>query len=384
MRILDRYIARIFVLNYAILFVVIIGLIILLDLITNFDEFVQYAQTVEGDSWHLFKRTIRSMWRYYTPMIFLMFAYLGGLLPIAAAAFTLATLNRKRELTAILASGISMQRVAMPLFVLGFVTTMAMVVNQELVLPNLADRLSMKHRDIKHGRVSSFEKFYIRDTDGSLWSTSKFDPEHDTMEDINILQREKAGDYHFGRAHTRIVAEGASWDDERKGWILKNAIIEKRRDTQDERSESAPAALGRNAVKEYFIASQLDPVTIKMRYRSGFRELQSIRQIQEMIENQEGVVDTASLKRIIHSRFSMPVVNMLILIIGVPFFLIRAPGNLMIPAVKMAGVAVGVWATASVMVRITPGTLLSPAAVAWLPIAILVPVAYWRMDTIQS
>src|SRR4051794_10751799 len=117
MKILDRYVLAAFLKNYLISFMVLVGLYILLDLVFNFDELIEVqtrggASTGGGAS---FLAVLYVIFDYYFYQIFLIFAQLSGVIPVVAAAFTLVRLARFNELTAMLAAGIPLLRVAAPI-----------------------------------------------------------------------------------------------------------------------------------------------------------------------------------------------------------------------------------------------------------------------------
>ncbi|MBI1369467.1 MAG: LptF/LptG family permease [Planctomycetes bacterium] len=378
MRTLDRYILRLFLMNLVILFAVMIGLIILLDLITNFDEFVQAAQRIEGGWWAHAWGVMNAMVDFYGPILFLLFVYLVGLPPVGAAGFTLAALIRNRELVAMMAGGISLHRVALPILVVGFAANVLMVADQELVLPAMAQKLGRTRAEIKLGQIRQTPIRLMPDGNGSLFTAAKFDLEHNTLHQVSILRRQKIDDARFGRATERISAAQAIWDDKNKGWQLENGYGLMNDLGTDNRSPFAE----RKPVEVNFIASDLDPISIMLNKRAEFRKLLSLRQLTELIHS-SGAVDVADLERIRHSRFSLPVINMLILMMGVPFFLVRAPANLLRQSIKAAVVCIGAWASGFIMLQIAPGAL-PPAAIAWMPVAMYLPMAFYRMDTVET
>ena len=380
MKRIDRYITKMFLINYVILFVVVVGLIVLLDLISNFDEFLQYADRVESSFLGRTVRTLGAMVDFYGPLVFLLFAYLAGLLPVAAGGFTLAAMIRNRELLAMLASGIGMHRIVAPIFVIAFLTTLLMVANQELVLPQFAQKLSRKRADIKYGGFRTFAVQFVPDGSGALFTAARFDPQSEMMHDVAILRRFRLGENRFGQAGERIVAQQATWDATRGGWELTNGFSVPRTVKAAEGEDTFAARRPRPVE---FLASDLDPVTLLMRKRSRFRELMSIPQLREMIRKPQVAGSPADLSRLLHSRFSLPVFNILLLAIGLSFFLIREPDNLMAPAITSACLSVGTWAGAYIMLQISPGTL-PPAAVAWMPVAINLPIAYYLMDRVET
>ncbi len=383
MKVVDRYIARLFVMNLAILFVVVVALVVLMGLIGNFDEFVQAAQAQAkiGSEGSVGWKTAWMVFDFYWPMVFLFAQYLIGLLPAAAAAFTLVSLNRHRELVAMLAGGMSLHRVAMPIIMTAFAANMLMVANQEWILPNLAGKLGRKTGDIKRGgKIRPFEVRLLSDSEGRLFTAASFHAETHDMREVTVLVRRPVGENRFGPATERITANQALWDETRGGWEL----IDGHRVTLDMKPEAdAQGFAVRRPLPIDFMKSSLDPMAILMHQRAQFRQLLSLRQLNELIRHPPGVVSVAELKRIRHARFSLIVVNMLILVIGLAFFLVRSPRNMFGPAVKMAGLCVGGWGASIVALQMPPG-LMAPAVVAWLPVVMLLPLSYWLMDGVET
>jgi len=375
---LDRYILKLFITNLVILFVVMVGLIVLLDLISNFDEFVQAAQRTEGGSLTRAWTTIKVAADFYGPMVFLFYVYMVGLLPVGAAGFTMATLIRNRELIAIMAGGISLHRVAMPILIVGFGANMLMIANQEFVLPSLAQKLGRSRSDIKVGEIRKTPIQMMRDGSGALFTAAAFDLSDQELQQPRILIRERLEGGGFGRAVERISATQAFWDEQAGGWQLVDGYAIQR--TSQGQTRASLTARPKREIA--FLESDLDPVSIMLNRRSSFRNLLSLTQLSQLIES-SGAVDIGELQRIRHSRFSLVVINMLILIMGVPLFLMRAPGNMLTQSVKAAVLCVGAWASGFIMLQIAPGSL-PPALVAWMPVVFYLPMAVYMMDTVET
>jgi len=373
---LDRYIARYFLLNLVLLFVVVVAMFTLIDLIENFDEFMQAAQ-IEGANW--FERSyaaITTAWAYYWPRVFLIFNYVCGLLPIGAAGFTMTALIRNRELVAMLAGGISMHRIVMPIFALALVANGLMVLNQEFVIPQLAPRLLMDTKDVTGERA--YEVPLTPDGADYIFTAARFEERRQTLHQVTILKRQPLPHDGYGQAVARITADRAVWDADRSGWSLENGqiLFHELRPMQGEAPPSQPPQpIG-------FVATSLDPLTLTLRERQRARQLLSVRELSDLIEGSQ-VVDRGELLRIRHSRFSIVVINMLILAMGLPYFMMRVPMNLLVPAVKAAAMCVPAWAGCFVMLQIAPDVL-PPAAVAWMPVAIYLPIAYYMVDCVET
>ena len=104
---IDRYIVRNFLSSVGLWMVVLIMLLIMGHLAANMDEFT------ENDEMSLWD-VVTTMVRYYFFHSFEYIALIGGLVIVAGAAFAVARMNHTNELTAMLASGVSLHRVIWP------------------------------------------------------------------------------------------------------------------------------------------------------------------------------------------------------------------------------------------------------------------------------
>src|SRR5690242_13919681 len=104
MKILDKYVAKNFLIGYFIAFSVLMGLRIIIDLFINLDEFTENA--------HLGATVVLgNIISYYANNSTLYFRDFAGMITVVAAAFSLSKMTRQNELIAVLASGVSLKRV---------------------------------------------------------------------------------------------------------------------------------------------------------------------------------------------------------------------------------------------------------------------------------
>jgi len=128
MKILDRYVAKHFLIGYAISFCVLIGLWVTIDLFVNLDEFAEYADLGT-------RAMLKNVVLYYGRNITLYFRDIAGTITVVAAAFSLGKMVRNHEFVAMMASGVSLKRVVGPVLVLSTLFTGLLVVDQELLIP---------------------------------------------------------------------------------------------------------------------------------------------------------------------------------------------------------------------------------------------------------
>lgn len=370
MRILDRYIVKQFVLNYIILWVVLGGLYLVVDLIVDLDEFLKAGREHADRLGGVLPGTVWVMADYYGPMLLLIFTLVSGLLVVAAMGFTVSQMQRSRELTAILASGVSLYRVAAPVLIAGFLINLLVLPVQELVIPGLADKLVRSKSQVGQPTLDDDPVHYARDDAGSLVSAARFSTADRTMSDVRIIERDDAG------RQTRLIrAQQASWSEADRAWLLEDGrAFDTRPGTE------GPAVLRGEPVDRY--RTELSPEVLVTRQAALFIRLQSLAQLEAMRANAAlSPAQRGRVTQVMWSRFTSLVMGVLVLLMALPFFLTRVPGNMLLNAAKAAGIVIGAWAGGLLMVQV--GGLNSVTA-ALLPVIVFVPIAFYQITTIKT
>ena len=138
MKILDRQRYWSFLKAYLICYTSLVGLFIVIDAFSNFDEFAKRAEGLE---------MFQVMGRYYLVHQSLFFDYLCGVIGMMAAIFTVTWMQRNNEQLAILAAGVSTHRAIRPVLVSSVIVSSFAVLNQELIMPRYAEELAKSHDD---------------------------------------------------------------------------------------------------------------------------------------------------------------------------------------------------------------------------------------------
>ncbi len=184
MRLLDRYVIRSFLYAAMMWFLIMMSLRIVVDLFLNMDEFLK-----TGLPWG---QLILYAGTYYAYHSLIYFTELGGLIVVTAAAFTIAMMNRSNELTAMMASGVSLHRVAWPIILAAFLLGGLVAVDQEFVIPRVADKLVRGVDDLPGNNVFAIR--LANDADGTVWYAPLFSSATGKMQTPVLLIRAKAGD----------------------------------------------------------------------------------------------------------------------------------------------------------------------------------------------
>ena len=371
---IDRYIVRRFLANFFILLILLFVFAVSIDLLLELDEFVEVARdTVGPDGGFLAQLAalIGIVAHYHGPRLFQFYAYMLGLLSVGAMGFTLAQMHRHRELVALLASGVRLHRIALPILGAALGLNLIQLANQEFVLPRLAPLLIRSHQDIGQQGAEAFDVRFTTDGKGNLLQAPSFDPTTNTLILPTFLERDEAG-----RTVRRITADRATWDEAARAWILVGG----RAITPQSSAAGTTAVLRGQPVDRY--ATDLGPDILKMRRYREYATMLSITQIGQMLRS-PGVVDEDALVRFALARFSTVLINMVVLVMALPFFLLREPASLLRNSLLCAGTAIPAMLGALLGFAVQfPG--IPPAISVFLPAMVLLPVMVFMVSLIRT
>jgi lipopolysaccharide export system permease protein len=141
---LDRMILVSFFRSYAIVSAALLSLYVVLDLFTNIDTFGR-SGNIAGITNHIVS--------YYSAQIVLIFDRLAESITLISAMFTVAWMQRSNELLPQLSAGIPTRRAVLPVLFGAAVTLTFGPLNQELVIPMVADRLVAPRDDLEGAKA---------------------------------------------------------------------------------------------------------------------------------------------------------------------------------------------------------------------------------------
>lgn len=381
MKLLDRYVVGSFLKNYLIAFMVVVGMRIVLDLILQYDELIKVNIRQGLTGFEALGTFVRTAGSYYFYQAFLYFAQMAGLIPVVAAAFTTLRMSRFNEMGALLASGVPMQRIAMPIAMTALLLQGVLWLDQELLIPNMIPKL-VRSRDYASLSDNKVPLRGMRDCLGGRLVAQSYDPTATPprIEKLSILYLDDDDRV------TLINAAAATWDAAGGRWLLQDGV--KQEITLDE-AGAVTYPTTRPAVTEY--ASDVTPEEIRL-FRSGeFVDMLSTSRINELLQRPMSYGRNALL-RVKYSRGpAQMALNMVVLLVALSTVLVRDPTQLMKAALNCAvacGTCLGFAVGAQIMAAKPPNSVLLadrwPAIMAWLPVFIFAPVAVVMLARVKT
>ncbi len=377
MKILDKYVAKNFLIGYVIAFCVLIGMRITIDLFGNLDEFTEHANL---DTFSL----IANITSYYLMQSTLYFRDFAGMITVVAAAFSLGKMVKHNELTAMMASGVSLKRVITPIIILSILLSGLLIIDQEIIIPSLSTQL-VRSKDDLPGK-ESYGVWFITDANGSLISAKKFDVKSAAFVDFVAVTRRQVPNSLLWEPTGFIEAEKAIYDSQHKQWLLTNGFFTPIANSNSQTSSTRQNAGGsRVAISAYH--TDLTPRDIPIRRKAEHKTLLSSLQLSQLAAQGTQLKDLANLYSQKHFRITEPVMNFIMLLVCLPVLVCRDPKSMKSAialsfAITAASLVIGfvcrILATEELFGRIVPELW------AWLPVFIFTPIAVYEIDSMKT
>ncbi len=381
---LDRYIARLYLTNIAILLVLLFSFVVMIDASLNMQRFADAAvknASAAGSELHGLRKLLSAallVVDLWWPRLLQLYNFLIGLVLVGAMGFTFAQLVRQRELVAVMASGVSLYRLMRPVMVVAALMLMIQVANQELVLPRISHLLIRDNMEAGKRDISGFVVSLRPDSEGRVFYADRFDPASRTMTNVRIWERDAQW-----RTIGQISASSATFDPQTRIWRLTKGVVQRARATSSASSGSEPVELGRPEPITQ-LKSDLDDTGLIALERQSFAQNLSWSQIGDLLLSPTLRPDVKEqLSRVAWGRVANYICVVLSLIVAIPFFLTREPKNMVLQSIKCAPVAIGslIGSTLAILSPI-PGLPVELAV--FLPVLALLPTAIAMGTSIKT
>ena len=376
MKILDRYVAKNFIIGYVIAFCVLMGLRIITDLFVNLDEFTEHTGLSTA-------MVIKNILMFYCLNCTLYFRDFAGMITAVAAAFSFGRMVRSNELVAVMASGVSLKRIIAPIVFLALLLTGVLVIDQELLIPPLADKLVRSHDDLPG--QESYDVKFISDGNGSLINSQQFEVETSTLHNPSILLRRETSRPTIWEVTHRIDAEWAVYNRQERRWDLYSW------------DPNAGEQLAYGLLYEVGSRKEPQPITsyssditakdIPVRRKSEHKTLLSLKELSALAAQHRQIRDMAQLLSQKHFRITDPIINLIMLMISLPILVCRDPKSMKSAVMISFGMTGACFVTTFVCKILATEMIFDkvmPELWAWLPVFVFLPIALIELDSMKT
>ena len=385
MRILDQQRYWAFFKAYVICFIALVGLYIVIDAFSNLDEFAKRANgAVEMFS---------IMGRFYLVHMSQFYDRLCGVIGMMAAIFTVTWMQRNNELLAMLAAGVSTQRIIRPVWISTLIVGMFAVLNQELIMPRYAEEIQKTHDDDGQRKVLVFSRY---DSNGVLIHGKEADRGAKTVLSFNATL--PVGIFGVIRELEAKQARYIPEDDPRAplkgGWLLRGALLTPPADdkeldgsllTRVRDFADYPPTVGeiRDLGDEsYFLRTglQFDTVTRNRQWYQYATTIDLIRGLSDSANEPE----RQDILVFIHSRILRPLLSLNLMFLSLPLVLSGYGRNMFVNLGLSLGTSAVFYGACFLTSYLGGNGLIAPVLAAWLPLLVFGTVAVARWDTIRT
>ncbi|QEG23657.1 LptF/LptG family permease [Mariniblastus fucicola] len=369
MTILDRYLLFLFLKIFLVCFTSFVGLFLVIHLFSNLDELAALAEPSGG--W------TQLLADFYIPRIAELFDKTAAVLVLISAIFAVNMMQKRRELLAIEAGGITLLRAIRPIIVAAVCIIGLTAVNREYVIPTLKDRLVRTPQNwLDQGKTDMLVQ---QDSATGIRVRGK----EILLSDKMIVEPNVQIPASISTKFSRLAAASASFEsaDQTHPAGLRLKQVSQPTSLASFRSivtETTPVVYSPSdapwlEADELFVVSDisLEEAAFGNRlalYRTTPEMMAAVRKPRSWFGNNQKVG--------LHVRILQPFLDMTLLLLGLPLAMSNSERNIFVAA----GISFSVVAAVSVVTLASQslGTynLIQPAALsAWIPLLVFVPLA---------
>ncbi len=377
-------------------FCCLIGLLVVVHAFTNLDEFIAFGKA-RGSM-------LRALGEYYGPYSIALLDKFGAMLALMAIMFVVSWLKRTNELTSMMAAGISPRRILIYPIIASGIFFAALAVNRELVIPRYEEMLGKNPQDLSEGHLRAVKPTYDGKNGILIGGRSL------SIANRMILEPIFRMDGYASVAAKQVIAKEAYYQDATdahpSGFLMvavrvpaNLSSIASVRDvdpsaatpsaTNTPSSTTPPSSSTVNS-GDYVILTpkenpwlQPDQCFVKtdvefgeLRGGSGWKQYASTLDMIERLRSPASHYGD-DLRVSVHARFVQPIMDMTLLMIGLPIVLKRQDRHLFyIAGVTLATVGGFMAITMGIQTAAGAGLWISPFFGAWLPVLLFTPWAW--------
>ncbi|KHE91262.1 MAG: LptF/LptG family permease [Candidatus Scalindua rubra] len=339
---IDKYIVKAFVPSFIVCMFAICGIYIVVDAIQKIDDFIEMGAKAFTMSAH-----------YYGLMVPVFIAQLFPAITLVSVSLVLVRFVKNNEILAMQVAGINLYRIMLPIFIVSVFLSLLAVINQELIIPKLAEELEK----VEQTTFEEKEQYNILIEDEEsrmLFSVWALNVSEGILKSVYII-----GKYENGKKKFTIRAERGKWTDD-NNWLLFNVV---KHDYDESGDWVAPTLQMDNYLLETTLSpAELSKVDINASLKS-FKELRELR-------DKEPENDRYSV--MYYTRVAYPLTNFILLFLGIPVVLgfERMSKNIFLRVGISVLICCAFFVLAYICANLGNMGILQPVLAAWIPVIV--------------
>jgi lipopolysaccharide export system permease protein len=369
--IVDRYALGLFFKLVVVCFISLVGLYIVIDCFSNFQEFNAYGKRLEGG-------IVKVLALYYGARLFWFFDLTAGVMAMVAGLFAVTWMQRANEMTALSAAAIPPSRIVRPLALAAALVAALGVGNREICLPQIRERLAKNAQDWLGESAKPCRPMF--DMQSGLLISGKYTYANEKRIEGAKFSQLPEELHSWGRQITALNAFYQPATPERPGGYLLRGVLQPLNlaDLKSLSLDGRPTLFGPAdnpwlAPDECFVASgvNFEQLTVGMAWQQYLSTGELVRGLRN-----RSLDYGANIRVTLHVRLVQPFLDMSLFFLGVPLVLGRRNRNIFVAALLGLGIVGGFFVVTMLSHWLGANYILSPALAAWLPLMIFGPLAY--------
>lgn len=371
MTILDRYLLKRYLHVYLITFLALFGLYFVIDAFTNINDFLD----TPGGTLVM----LTEIGRFYSYRACYFFGLIGGTVGVITAMVVLALILKHGELNPVLSAGIPTGRLIWPLVIGIVVVNTFLFLNQELVVPRIATQLQMNAGSRTHV-TNEIDPVYDYFTD-VLITGKRLNLADRKVEEAEFVLKAPQLAEKLTTIHAREAVPHVHVRTRRNGWLLSGVSIPYQALQLTEQGQKI-VFLGDHP-DELFILSD---VTFDRMYQSDRNyEYLSTRELVRRIHSPSySSLSVTTQSQYLHTRFTKPLMNIVVVLIGIPFVLRKESTSLITNLGVCAGIMGLVFGVTELFSYLGRANVIRADLSAWGPIILWGTARAWLRDWVRT
>jgi lipopolysaccharide export system permease protein len=360
LKLIDRQMIRGYFKSYTVCLSSLLSLYVVVDLFTNLDDFTHRGQKLS--------ETIQHIVTYYGYKIPSIFDKLCEVIALLAGMFTVAWMQRNNEQIPLLSAGVSTRRIVAPVLGCACVMLSLAGLNQELLIPRVADHLSQERDDPSGAR--------------EVTARSHYEPNNIHIEADKALRKgRKVKDFRVTIPETlagqllHLTAREAYYVPEQKAWVM---VGTRPADAEVDKID----VLEKLDTGRYLLHVREVDFDALTRNPNWFL-LSSTRQLFDELQKPEST-RLSAMAVLFHMRLTRPILGILLVFLGLSVILRDQNRNTIISSgmcLVLCGLFFGVQYSCKLL---GDNDYLPPALAAWAPVLCFGPLAVAMFDAVHT